>query len=78
MVAERQVALAFADRLDLGPVVALGLACEIGLEVLQPGFGAVAAVMGDHRSDQRHLIDMGAAAGTYAAFPFRIGQLLIG
>ena len=76
-VAQRQVADAFLDGLDLVTVVALGLARQVGLDALQPGLGLGLPMVGYHAGHQSNVVLVLAAAGADAALVLGIGQLLV-
>ena len=77
-VADGDIAFAGIDALDLQPVVAGGLARQIGFHALQPGLGPRLAMRRDHRGDQRDVVDVLAGADADLAAPFRVGEFFVG
>ena len=65
----------FVDALRLGAIVALGLAGEIVAYAGKPLLGRRLALVGDHRSDERDIVDMLAGAGADSAAELRVREV---
>ena len=76
-VAQRDIAFARPDRLDLTAVIAFGAAREIVLDPLKPAGRCLGTVMGEISGGQRDIVIRGEGAGADPALPFRIGQILV-
>ena len=74
-VAERHVADPFVDRLRLGPIVALGLAGEIGLDALEPLLGLGLAPVRDDLGEVGDVVAVLARTRAHAPPELRVGEI---